>query len=553
MNTQTKKWEILGETKKDKSKLNTDDIVHVLLKNRGIETSKEKEEFFHPTPPSKISLRSLGIKTAEVKKAINRIQKAIKNKEKIIIYGDYDADGITGTAILWECLHKLGANVSPYIPERFSEGYGLNPESITKLKKENPDLNLIISVDNGIVANKAVNVANKLGIDVIITDHHQRERKDPKALAIIHTTKISGSGVAWIFSRELKKKTGLELAAIGTIADQSPLIGPNRSFVKYGLKALNKTTRPGLLSLFKQAGLKKDLINIYVVGFIIAPRINAMGRLEHAIDSLRLLCTKNRQQAKELASLLGKTNSRRQKIVKEVVVHAREATKECLSERVIFIAHESYHEGVIGLAASRLVEEFCRPVIVLSQGEKFSKASARSMPGFNIIEAIKSAEDLLVSVGGHPMAAGFTIETNKMEKFFEKLKRKTSRLLTDDLLVKRLEVDLELDFDPLNSKLANVISAFEPTGIGNPAPTFATKNVSVIDTRIVGKNGGHLKLKLKKDEKIFDAIAFGFAEPFGNLTLGDSVDIVYNLEINSWQGRKTLQLKIKDMCEGVED
>lgn len=555
MNTQSKKWEIIGKLKVKNGKAKADDIVDILLKNRGIKTVKEKKEFFSPTSPEKITLNSLGLERTSINKAIARIKKAIKNKEKIIIYGDYDADGITGTAILWECLFSLGANVMPYIPERFSEGYGLNSESITRLKQENPDLGLIITVDNGIVANKQVELAKKIGIDVVITDHHQKGKAAPKAFAIVHTTEISGAALAWVLAREIRKKLagkseipkGLELTAIGVIADQMPLTGVNRSFVKYGLEALNRTKRLGLLSLFKEIGIKKGEIGIYAVGFMIAPRINAMGRLKHAIDSLRLLCTRNRKQAEELASFLGKTNAERQKIVEEVVVHARRASKNMMSESVIFIAHESYHEGVIGLAASRLVEEYYKPTIIVSRGKEISKASARSIQGFNIIKAIKSMEELLIDAGGHPMAAGFSIKTSNMEKFSLRFNKETTRLLTEELLTKKLSVDLELDFNLINKRLSDLIKKFEPTGSANPSPTFVTKSVLVVGARAVGKNRRHLKMKLRRDEQIFDAIAFGFGEYSPRLSLGEEIDLVYALEENVWNGVRSLQLNVKDM------
>src|SRR3990167_623927 len=291
------KWEILSKEKiKD-----TKDIINILLKNRGIKTKKAQTSFFTPKDPEKISLKELGINETEIKKAIRRIKSAVKSKEKVFVYGDYDCDVVSATAIMWETLHGLGINVLPYIPDRFSEGYGLNIESIKKLKEENSDLGLIVTVDHGIVADKKVNIAAELGIDVIITDHHEPTKIKPKAFATIHTTKISGSGVAWIVSRELGNTSGLELAALGTIADQLSLTGQNRSIVKYGLKKLNETSRVGLLSLFQTSGIQKGNIGTYEVGFIIAPRINAMGRLGHAIDSLRILCTKSKEKALELS------------------------------------------------------------------------------------------------------------------------------------------------------------------------------------------------------------------------------------------------------------
>jgi single-stranded-DNA-specific exonuclease len=337
-------WEVVSKSRtgrksrKGRNRQPTkEDIIRILLENRGLKSNKEIEEFFNPTSPNEITLKELGINEKEVSKTLSRIGKAIGNNEKIIIYGDYDADGICATAILWETLYELTKNVTPYLPDRFSEGYGINAESIQKIKNDNPDLGLIITVDNGIVASNAIKIANELGIDVIVTDHHQTGKILPEAYSIIHTDKISGAGISWFLAREIGKNkqiskawptslvnkysnkqiknnspstvhrslfTALELAAIGTIADQLPLIGINRSIAKYGLKNLKKTERPGLLALFKEAAIEAADLGTYHVNYLIAPRLNAMGRMEHAIDSLRLLCTKSSSKASELAGYL---------------------------------------------------------------------------------------------------------------------------------------------------------------------------------------------------------------------------------------------------------
>lgn len=540
MNNQTRNWEVLNKVK-------TKNIADALLKNRGIKTEKEKREFFNPIPPQKLTLKQLGISKLEVGKAIKRIKKALKSKEKVIIYGDYDADGICGTAILWEALYSLGLDVLPYIPERFSEGYGLNAKSVENLKLKIENLRLIITVDNGIVAKGGLEKANKLGIDVIITDHHQKGKLVPNAYCLIHTTKISGSAVAWVLSREIKKNQGLDLVAIGTIADQLPLVGVNRSFAKYGLEELNKTKRSGLLALFEEAGIEAGSIGPYEIGFIIAPRINAMGRLVQAVDSLRLLCTKNKKKAEELAKHIGHVNRERQKIVEKVVLHAREKLGGEIKDSVIVLAHEEYHEGVIGLAAAKLVEEFYRPVIVFSKKKDISKASARSISGFNIIEAIRKLENLYIEGGGHPIAAGFSIETLKIEEFTRKINEVAQPLLTDDILSRKLKIDLELNFDQLNWQLYNTLESFEPTGLGNPTPTFVSRNVEVAGARVVGRDAKHLKLRLRLNSIVFDAIAFGFGSLLSSFTPDKPIDIVYTFEDNFWNGSKSLQLKIKDI------
>ena len=457
---------------------------------------------------------------------------------------------------MWETLHALGIFVLPHIPERFSEGYGLNLESVKKLKKEDPLLGLIITVDHGIVAGEKIQEVKKMGIDMIISDHHQSGKSLPKPLALIYTTKIGGSALAWFFAREIISgfkisdsrfsiRERLQLAAIGTIADQLPLIGPNRSVVRYGLVFLNRTKRPGLLALFKEAGLTE--IGPYEVGFMIAPRINSMGRLKHGLESLRLLCTHDAGKASEIAANIGRTNSERQKIVDEVILHARKSFKNIESQSVIVLAHESYHEGVIGLAAAKLVEEFYRPAIVLSKKGKIAKASARSISGFNIIEAIRKLESLYIEGGGHPMAAGFSIETKNIAVFTKEINKIAAKLITKDLLQRKIKIDLEIDFKQINRKLIEVIKEFEPTGLGNPTPSFVSKNIEIVDTRTVGRDARHLKLKLKQDEQIFDSIFFGGGEIYSKLKQGSKADLVFQVEEDYWNGLAKIQLKIRDI------
>ena len=536
------KWEILKKEKAENSR----QIIKTLLKNRGIKTEREEKEFFHPTDPGKIKLKELEISDESVKKAITRIKRAKKNKEFVVVYGDYDADGITATAIMWEALHSFGLDVLPHIPDRFEEGYGINAESVNNLKLKIKNLKLIITVDNGIVAYEGIRKAKELGIDVIIVDHHQKGEERNHAFSIVHSTLVCGSALTWFFVKELSRvqdlpTAGLELAAIGTIADQMPLIGPNRSIVKYGLEELNYTKRPGLIALFKEAGIEN--VGVYEVGYMIAPRINAMGRLKQGIESLRLLCTKNKLKAFEIAKNIGGTNSERQKIVEEVLILAR---KSVTSQKIIVIAGENYHEGVIGLAAGRLVEEFYRPAIVFSTKGEISKASARSISGFNIIEAIRSVS-LHLEGGGHPMAAGFSIETVKIEKFTKEINKLADKLLTDELLQKKLRIDMELDFREINIGLIEQLKQFEPSGLGNPGATFVTRGVEIIGAKSVGREARHLKLKLKQGEHIFDSIYFGGGEIYPELTSGLKLNLVYSPEKNVWMGNESIQLKIKDI------
>jgi single-stranded-DNA-specific exonuclease len=284
-------------------------------------------------------------------------------------------------------------------------------------------------------------------------------------------------------------------------------------------------------------------VGTYEVGYIIAPRINAMGRLKHGLESLRLLCTKDKLKAYEIAKNIGVINTERQRIVEKVVLLAR---KNVTDQQIIVIAGEDYHEGVIGLAAGRLVEEFYRPAIVFSTKGEISKASARSISGFNIIEAIR-AVSLHLEGGGHPMAAGFSIETNKIDKFTKEINKYAEKFLTSEILSKKIKIDCELDLNHLNYKLLNKLEQFEPTGLGNPGPTFMTEKVKMVNCKTVGREARHLKLKLKQDEQLFDSIFFGGGEKYSKLPLGSIVDIVFQPEENLWNGNRSIQIRIRDI------
>jgi len=544
------KWKLLSKKKVTE----IDEIIDILLENRGLKGKIEKTGFFNPPALDELQLKDLGIEKREVKKAIERILKAKKSGENIIVYGDYDVDGICATAILWECLYYSGLNALPYIPERFSEGYGLNSESIEKLKKNDPKLGLIISVDNGIVAHDAVMTAKKLDIDVIITDHHEPGEKYPKAFSVVHTTKISGSGVSWFFSKYLSLKLkpkykygdGLELAALGTIADQLPLIYENRSLVKKGLERLNRTTRIGLKKLISNASLKLGELGTYSVNFVIAPRLNAMGRLKSALESLRLICETNTNNVGELSTRIEKTNTKRQQIVEEVVLLARKMVKKDEKELIV-IGSDKFHEGVIGLAASRLVEEFNLPAIVFSFGKDVAKASARSVSDFNITKEIKKYSEYLLSGGGHKMAAGFSIKTKDFEKFKTVIVKNSREKISKIDTTPTKKADMELELRNINWKLVETLKKFEPYGIGNMEACFVTNEVSVLEIKIVGSGKTHLKLILEKDAKIFDAIAFSMGEMGISIKKGSLINIYYSVEENIWNGSRNIQLKIKDL------
>ncbi|MEK7182733.1 MAG: single-stranded-DNA-specific exonuclease RecJ [Patescibacteria group bacterium] len=555
-----KKWELLSK----KSTTSTTDIIKILLENRGIKTKVEEKEFLSPTHPDKLKTSDFGINPKELKKAITRIEKAKKTGEKVIVWGDYDADGICGAAILWEALYYSGVNALPFIPERRTEGYGLNIARMKQLKKEDPRVGLIITVDNGIVAHEKVDTAKELGLDVIITDHHLPRETKPKAYAILHTTAISGAGVAYLLAREFTNlvtnhfNDWLGLVALATVADMVPLIGPARSLVFHGIPSLRTTVRPGIVALCEIARIPQETISTYEIGFLLAPRLNAAGRLEHALESLRLLCTKSITKARERAFQLNETNSARQQMVVESVFRAREQVLKSdgglpAQAGLIFVAHESYHEGIVGLVASRLVEEFGRPAIVVSKGDEFSRGSARSVSGFNIVELLDRAREFLIEGGGHAMAAGFTVRTQHLELLSQAFKNHADGNLTDEHLTPKIRIECEIPLSVVTLALAQEVAKFVPFGIGNPEPVFATRKVLVRDARLVGSENKHLKLQLTANglqTTAINAIGFGMGNLYSKLSPDAPIDTAYTVVIDTWNGDRRIQLKLKDIKFG---
>jgi len=546
------KYKILSRLKIT-SKFKTKDLIELILINRGIKTKKEKELFLNPKL-SEVTIESSGISIKEVEKAKKRVKKAIENKEEIVVFGDYDVDGICGTAILWETLNKMGAKVMPYIPHRLSEGYGLSEKGIKNVKTQTKNIKLIITVDNGSVAKEAVDFANKEGIDVIITDHHTFSSTRPNSIATVHSTNICGAAVAWLFSRALgsKDESHLELAAIATVADLVPLTNLNRIIVKQGIEKIKNTKRIGLLELFYEAGLEASGIGSYEIGHIISPRINAMGRMEYAMDSLRLLCTRDRIRAKELARKISETNRKRQVLTIDTTTEVINKVRKTIgNKKIIFIGDEEYNQGIIGLVAGKLVEEFYLPAIVVSKGKTLSKASARSIKGFNIVEFIRDCSDFLIDVGGHPMAAGFTVETGKIFLVKKKMEKLAEKMITADLLSKEMVIDSEISLQIINLELIAELEKLAPFGPANPTPGFLTKNLIIDSMRLVGSDGRHLKLSLRdsKTETKIEAIAFNLGKKAEELKAEDRVDVVYTISVNEWNGNRSPQLKIKDLLK----
>ncbi len=554
----SRKWHIIREFDGSDDKMSPASLIADILGDRGIATAGERKNFLHPKDPATLTADDVGIAPDALTAALTRIIKAIDARESVVVYADYDADGITAGAVLWETLWKLGARAMPYIPHRVEEGYGLSVKGIDAVMDEY-DPSLIITVDHGITAREQVEYAKKRGIEVIVTDHHVKPEKLPLC-TIVHTTALSGSGVSWFVAKELLKHYHkddpelIALPAIGTIADLLPLIGINRAIVKAGLSVMRTTKRIGLDALITESGIEKSTLSTYSISHMIAPRLNAMGRLEHALDALRLLCTRDPDKAIMLAQKLGLTNKERQKLTEDTVTHARElflrsVASDPSESRLIFLAHESYNPGVIGLVAGRLVEAYYRPAVILAMGDGFAKASARSIKGFNIVEAIRRCSDLLVDVGGHPMAAGFTVETKNIEALRDRLTALATDQLSPEALLRTLTIDAVLPLGWVTGALWKEIQVLAPFGFGNYEPVFASRNVIINDSRIIGATKKHIKLSLteKKTRNVFEAVGFNMADEFGGIPKGTVADVAYSIDMNEWNGKRTLQLKLKDI------
>ena len=549
-----KKWQLLHESEEtDVAK-----IISILLGNRGIADQERVKEFLNPSFDSLI-LENTDIDQSELKTAGRIIKKAISQKDSIVVYTDYDVDGLCGGAIVWECLYNLGAKVMPYVPDRVEEGYGLSKKGIDTIC-EKYKVKLLITVDHGVTAASKIEYARSLGIETIILDHHLLPKDLPKVSSLIHTTKMCAGGISFFFAhylysffnRKISKNTFLDLAALATVADLVPLTGLNRNLVKYGLLELNKRGRVGLKALVEASCLNKPNLEVYDISFILAPRINAIGRLAHAIDALRLLCTKDADRAIKLSKCLCDFNRERQVLTKDSTLQAIEMVRKESFTKLLFISNKDFQEGVLGLIAGKLVDEFYRPAIVVSVGPEISKASARSIAGFNIVEAIRSASDLVIDVGGHPMAAGFTVKTANLEALKIRLLEHAALNLKDNNFIKAVKIDLPLKTENINFDFFEEISKFSPFGMGNPEPVFLTRNLEVAGVRFLGKEKKHIKITMtgrgeSGQNVILSGIGFNMGDLFHKINPKQGIDVVYSIDKDDWGGRGCLQLKIKDV------
>lgn len=537
-------------------------ILRQVLYNRGYSTREAAERFVNAIPPPGTHpLVLLGMS-----QALDRIRWAIHKHEPIAIYGDYDADGVTATALLTIAMRCLGADVRGYIPNRFDEGYGLNKEALDSLFQSG--VRLVITVDCGIRSPVEANHARKLGLDLIITDHHHPGPEMPLANAIINPKQpgddypdkdLAGVGLAYklvcglygepspgSYSDLPPSSEFLDLVAIGTVADMAPLIGENRSLVKAGLTCLRQPQRQGVMSLIGVSGLKPHSLNATDISFVLGPRLNAAGRLDSALAALNLLMTQEPQEAGFLAQQLDNQNRERQQVMRQIQAHAEHTALAADPDTLfLFAADSNYNPGVVGLAASRLVEQYYRPAAVVQRGDEYSRGSCRSIPEFHITDALDECSDLLFHHGGHAAAAGFTVKTERLPELIERLKEIARRKLGSLDLRPTLHADAEVSFSELQMNLMNELDLMEPTGLGNPQAALLTRNAYVKSSRVVGKDGTHLKLVLEENSITFDAI--GFRLGHWQNQMPTRIDLLYTFEVNEYNGRRAFQLNLRDI------
>ncbi|MCJ7568613.1 MAG: single-stranded-DNA-specific exonuclease RecJ [Anaerolineales bacterium] len=528
-----------------------------ILFNRGYRTDASANAFLD----SDRSLDADPSLIKEMREAVERITFAIEEGQGIVIYGDYDADGVTASALLSEALRLAGAHVKVYFPDRFSEGYGLNHQAVERIAAS--DARLLITVDCGVRAIEEVSRANALGLDVIITDHHLQGETLPEALAVLNPHRsdatypnegLAGVGVAYKLAQAILRERGLpsseekallDLVAIGTIADMVPLTGENRTLVKSGLEVINSSPRIGIKALINVSGYQEGGIDSTAIGFGLGPRLNAAGRVHSALPAYKLLVEEDPQKASNLAKELEQFNNKRKQLTLDVVERAIENFKNKDIQPILMVAEPDFHEGVVGLAASRICDEFYRPAIVGKIDEFHTRASARSIPGFHITAALEKCSDLLERFGGHEAAAGFSVRNEHLQTLQTRLLSIAEEEMKEEDLIPVLAIDSEAEFNELGERTMKFIDRLQPCGQGNDWPIFYTEQVQVMDSRTVGADQSHLKMTVRKLSKSFDAIAFRMGGILKQLP--DIIDIAYRLERNSYLGYESLQLNVVDI------
>lgn len=531
-------------------------ILAQVLVNRGIQCSHEAEKFLNAKPEHLLDPYSF----SDMHKAVDLIKELHRKRERIMVFGDYDVDGITALALVKETLHRKGLDVLHYLPHRIREGYGLS-KNILHIAKQK-DIKAIITVDCGISNHKEIEELRRHNIDVIITDHHEPAGKDlPPASSIINPKvkdsnykfrDLAGVGVAFKFCQALSNSMLLEdldLVSLGTIADSVPLRGENRIIAKEGLARLSQTKRLGLRALIEKAGIQNRKFNSTFINFILAPRINASGRMDSAEASLNLLMSETKEEADRLAKILEAHNRERQKIENKILEEAEDLINKEINfkeHKIIVIAKENWHQGVLGIVASKLADKFYRPAIVISVDENLCKGSARSIKNFHLFNALKDCRRFLNAFGGHSHAAGLVITRDNIEDFKQNINRLAHQRLSLEDLLPSLDIDMELPFSELNEGIIQELEKLEPFGAGNPEPLFYTRNLKLKgEPQVLSRDT--LKFWAADGSVIYQAIGFGMSSLKDNFTHAHYFDLVYTPRIDSWQGNESIILEVKDI------
>jgi len=537
-----------------------------LLAGKGIGSEAAAEAFINP----QYEHLSDPFDLPDMDKAVKTILEAINKKQKIAVYGDYDVDGVTATAILADFFKNIDISAICYIPSRVDEGYGLNTEALAELAKQG--VKLVITVDCGSTSIEVLEKAGDLDIQIVVTDHHVLSRENgkmvlPAAAAVVNPKRLgvesplyelAGAAVAFYLVRALQtrmteiyasgqEKWLLDLVALGTICDIVPLVGENRILAKYGLRVLAKSRRCGLAALARVAEVNLEFVDSYKVGFLLGPRLNAAGRIEHAQSALNLLLTVDASEAEQLAGKLNELNLERQEITENIVEAAKAIIeKSDKKQKIYLLSGKDWPSGVVGIVASRLAEEYGKPMLVMEDMGDELKGSARSIKNFNIIEALSECGELLTKFGGHAFAAGFSLEKDKFILLNEKLISITDGQITEDDLLPEISIDLDILNKNIDQKFIEELSLLEPFGRENNKPLFLIKGAKIVEARLVGTPAVHLKLTIEQDGYSLAGIAFGYGEKL-DINAGDTYDFVVTLEINEWNNRKMPEFRMIDL------
>ncbi len=560
-----KKWQIceINQDKVDeiKKQYNLSNLLATILVNKNITTKKDIELFLNPTRNDFYNPFLMN----DMEIATNRIIKAMDNKEKVIIYGDYDVDGITSITVLKSFLCDIGLNADYYIPNRLEEGYGLNKNAIDKIYKQG--YKLMITVDCGISAIEEIKYANSLGLEVIVTDHHEPTEELPKALAVIDNKRkdstypfreLAGVGVTFKLIQALGQKLNLkeetylkylDIVCVGTISDIVPLISENRVIAKLGLKLIKQTKNMGLRSIINSSGYNQ--INSTTISFGVAPRINACGRMGKAEEALNLLLSKDIYEVNKLTQKLNEHNKERQEIEKNIFEDAvyKIEKNQLDKNRTIVLAGKNWHHGVIGIVSSKITEMYFKPSILLSLEEGLGKGSGRSIPGFDLHDALMRCEDSIEKFGGHSMAVGIAVKEDNLNTFYKEFEKIAEEHKTEEI-IPIVNVDAKVELSEINKTMVEDLKELEPYGEANKMPVFAFKNVKIDSIRSLSE-GKHLKLTLRENNQIVNAIGFNMGKLADEYRIGDKIDIAGVLEINTFNGVDNLQINIKDVMKSL--